>query len=166
MENTSKTKNISSMDKILNKIKKLEVDKVYSVLKITNNIDANRVYISRLADSGYIIKSSRGYFYKPLNRVPYRKSDKIIPLNKKIFSNDLFWSVGDGYEIDSDELIKAYLVDWCEDDLMALYSLFGYKRIIKDSLKLYKHRGDPNYKKIRIILERFDKWRLDDKRYI
>ncbi len=158
-----KTKKPSAIDKILKKIKKLEVDKIYSVVQITNNIDANRVYISRLADSGYIVKSSRGYFYKPLNRILYKKADKTIPLNKKLFSNDLFWSVRDGFHIESSALIEAYLLDWCEDDLMALYSLFGYKRIIKDTLKLYKNRTDPNYKRIREILERFEKWRLDDR---
>ena len=164
MNNVNKVSNISAIEEFLNKIKKLETDKVYSVAKVSGNIDANRVYISRLADSGYIVKYSRGYFYKPSSSTPYKKSDTTIALNKKIFVNDLFWSVKDGFKVNANELIKAYLIDYSDDDLMALYSLFGYKRVLGDCLRIYKYRTDANYKKIRKILERFERWRLDDKR--
>ncbi len=164
MNNTIERKILSAKEEILNKIKKLETDTIYSVAKITKNSDANRVYISRLADSGHIVKSSRGCFYKPSNNTPYKKSNITIPLNKNIFVNDLFWSVKSGFKVNANELIKAYLIDWLEDDLMALYSLFGYKRVMGDCLKIYKNRTNMNYKKIRKILERFEQWRMDDKR--
>ena len=163
MNNTIKSKRISGTEKLLNKIKKLQVDKIYSVTKISNKNNQNRVYISRLADKGVIVKVSKGYFYKPTNKTLYKKSNTTVPLQKSIFVNDLFWSVGDGFEVNSDELIKRYMLNPTEDDLMALYSLFGYKRLLHDCLKLYKVRTNIEYKKIRAILERFEMWRLDDK---
>lgn len=164
MNYTAVTKKISAIEELLIKIKKLQVDKIYLVSKITNNSDKNRVYLSRLADKGIVVKISKGYFYKPTSMTLYKKSDITIPLQKSIFVNDLFWSVGDGFKVNANELIKAYLLNPTEDDLMALYSLFGYKRLLHDCLKLYKVRTNSDYKKIRVILERFEKWRLDDKR--
>lgn len=160
-----KVKNsLSKMDLIVKKIKKLKTDIEYPISNISNNIDSNRVYISRLADLGVIIKVKRGFFYKPSNKTIYKKSNKTIPINKTIFINDLFWSVRDGYEIQSDTLIRKYLEQWSEEDLMALYKMFGYSRIVAESLKLYKKRTNEEYKNIRKILEKFDKWRLDDAR--
>lgn len=152
------------MDLILTKIKKLKIDIEYPISNISNHKDSHRVYISRLADLGVIIKTKRGFFYKPSNKTIYKKSNKTIPINKTIFINDLFWSVRDGYKIQSDTLIRRYLEQWSEEDLMALYKLFGYSRIIEESLKLYKKRTNEDYKNIRKILEKFDKWRLDDNR--
>lgn len=163
MKDTILTKQLSATEELLIKIKKLQVDKVYSVSQITNNSDKNRVYLSRLADKGVIVKVSKGYFYKPTSMTLYKKSDITVPLQKSIFVNDLFWSVGNGFEVNANTLIKAYLLNPTEDDLMALYSLFGYKRLLHDCLKLYKVRTNREYKKIRAILERFEKWRLDDK---
>jgi hypothetical protein len=155
---------VSNMDLILKKIKKIKKDIEYPTSYISNNLDSDRVYISRLADTGVIIKTKRGHFYKPSSRTIYKKSAKTIPISKSIFINDLFWSVRDGYEVEADTLIRTYLEQWCEEDLMALYKLFGYSRIIQESLKFYKKRTNENYKNIRKILEKFDKWRLDDTR--
>ncbi len=163
MKRIAKNKSQSALDNILNKVKNLKNDIVYPITAITKNSDSNRVYVSRLADRGEIVKVKRGFFYKPTNKTLYKNSNLTIPLNKSIFTNDLFWSVKDGYEINAGDLIKAYLLDYTEDDLMALYSLFGYKRVLRDSLKIYKKRTNPDYKKIRDILERFEYWRLNDK---
>jgi hypothetical protein len=162
MNNIYKTSNLSASEEILNKIKKLKVDKLYSYSSLGKPDDKKRVYLSRLADKGTIVKAGRGKFYKPTNKTLFKQSDKIIPLNKSLFVNDLFWSVSDGFKINADELIKAYLVDYSEEDLMGLYSLFGYKRLLNESLKLYKKRTDKKYQKIREILMRFEKWRLND----
>ena len=81
--------------------------------------------------------------------VAVKRAAKEITLNKKLFSNDLFWNVKDGFKIKIDTLLKAYLTDYTQDDLMGLYSLFGYRRLIEESLKLYGSRRDDNYKKIR-----------------
>lgn len=162
MNNMHKTSNLSASEEILNKIKKLKVDKLYSYSSLGEADDKKRVYLSRLADKGTIVKVGRGEFYKPTNKTLFKQSDKIIPLNKSLFVNDLFWSVSDGFKINADELIKAYLIDYSEEDLMGLYSLFGYKRLLNESLKLYKKRTDKKYQKIREILIRFERWRLND----
>lgn len=164
MKNICKSTNLSNTRTILNKIKKLEADTVYPIAQIAQNNDSARVYLSRLADRGEILKIKRGYFYKPTGKTLYRESNRTIPLNKSLFINDLFWSVKEGFEINASDLIRAYLLNYTEEDLMGLYTLFGYKRLIKESLKLYKKRTDENYQKIRTILERFEKWRLNDKR--
>lgn len=164
MKNTNKSTYLSDLDIILNKIKKLEIDTVYPIAQIAQNNDSIRVYLSRLADRGEILKIKRGYFYKPTNKTLYKESNRTIPLNKSLFVNDLFWSVKDGFEINASDLIRAYLINFTEEDLMGLYTLFGYKRLVKESLKLYKKRTDESYQKIRSILERFEEWRLNDKR--
>ncbi len=164
MKNTNKSTYLSDLDIILNKIKKLEIDTVYPIAQIAQNNDSIRVYLSRLADRGEILKIKRGYFYKPTNKTLYKESNRTIPLNKSLFVNDLFWSVKDGFEINVSDLIRAYLNDFTEEDLMGLYTLFGYKRLMRENLKLYKKRTDESYQKIRSILERFEEWRLNDKR--
>jgi len=164
MKNNNKTTMPSAFIDILNKIKKLKTDTLYPIAKVTKNSDSARVYISRLADRGEIVKAKRGFFYKPTGKTLYKESDRTIVLDKSLFVNDLFWSVKDGFEINAADLIKAYLKNYTEEDLMGLYTLFGYKRLIRESLKLYKKRDDIAYKKIREILERFELWRLDDKR--
>jgi len=164
MKNTLNSTVCSLSEQILKKIKKLKVDTIYSTASLGSADDKVRVYISRLADRGVIVKCGRGKFYKPTSKTIYKKSNKYITLNKSIFTNDLFWSVSDGFKVESDGLIKAYLIDWNEDDLMALYSLFGYERLLSMSLKLYKVRINDNYKRIRKVLQRLEEWRLDDKR--
>ncbi|MCX6051080.1 MAG: hypothetical protein NTZ60_01075 [Campylobacterales bacterium] len=164
MINTSKNTRISDTAHILNKIKKLKIDTLYPIVQIAKNSDSTRVYLSRLADKGEILKVKRGLFYKPTNKTLYKKSNRTIPLDKSLFVNDLFWSVKDGFEINAADLIKAYLMDYTEADLMGLYTLFGYKRLISDSLKIYKKRDNEFYQKIRKILEQFEQWRLHDKR--
>lgn len=164
MKNTNKSTYLSDLDIVLNKIKKLETDTVYPIAQIAQKNDSVRVYLSRLADRGEILKIKRGFFYKPTNKTLYKESNRTIPLKKSLFVNDLFWSVKDGFEINASDLIRAYLNDFTEEDLMGLYTLFGYKRLIKESLKLYKKRTDESYQKIRSILERFEEWRLNDKR--
>ncbi len=86
--------------------------------------------------------------------------DKILRKVKKLFSNDLFWNVKDGFRIKVDTLLKAYLRNYTQDDLMGLYSLFGYTRLVEESLKLYKDRRDKNYQKIRETLMQFERWRM------
>jgi len=88
----------------------------------------------------------------------------VIPLDKTLFANDLFWSVKDGFKIETKKLIQAYLSQYSEGDIMGLYSLFGYKRVLSDALKLYKKRTNKDYQKIRDILQRIEIWRFDDKR--
>lgn len=163
MTNTNKSTNISDTVDILNKIKKLKTDTVYPIAQIAKNNDKSRVYLSRLADKGEIVKVKRGLFYKPTNKTLYKESNRTISLDKSLFVNDLFWSVKDRFEINAADLIKAYLIDYTEEDLMGLYTLFGYKRLVRDSLKIYKKRDNEAYKKIRNILERFEEWRLHDK---
>lgn len=151
---------MSEFDKILRKVKKLKSDTIYSYKVFDMQSDKLRVYISRLADRGIIVKSGRGRFYKPAQRVYVKRSMKEIPLNKKLFSNDLFWNVKDGFRIKVDTLLKAYLRNYTQDDLMGLYSLFGYTRLVEESLKLYKDRRDKNYQKIRETLMQFERWRM------
>ncbi len=93
--------------------------------------------------------------------VAIKRSSKELILNKKLFTNDLFWNVKDGFKIRTDTLLKNYLQNYSQDDLMGLYSLFGYTRLMEESLKLYKNRRDSNYQKIREMLMQFEKWRMD-----
>lgn len=164
MKNIHQSTNSSDIDNILNKIKKLKVDTIYPVAQIARKNDSSRVYLSRLADRGEILKIKRGFFYKPTNKTLYKESNHTIPLDKSLFVNDLFWSVKDGFEINASDLIRAYLIDYTEEDLMGLYTLFGYKRLVRESLKIYKKRDNEAYQKIRTILERYEAWRLHDKR--
>lgn len=159
-----KTNNItvsSDFKEILKKSKSLEVDTIYPYQVFGTSSDKLRVYISRLADRGVIVKVGRGRFYKPKNMVAVKRSMEEISLNKKLFSNDLFWNVRDGFKVKTDTLLKGYLQNYTQDDLMGLYSLFGYTRLIEESLKLYGNRRDPNYQKIRELLMQFEKWRID-----
>lgn len=146
---------------ILKKTKSLKSDTIYPYQVFGTPSDKLRVYISRLADRGVIVKVGRGRFYKPKNMVAIKRSMKETSLNKKLFSNDLFWNVRDGFKVKTDTLLKAYLQNYTQDDLMGLYSLFGYSRLIEESLKFYGNRRDPNYQKIREILMQFEKWRMD-----
>lgn len=164
MKNIDKSTRILSATTILSKIKKLKVDTPYQIAQIAKNDDKARVYLSRLADRGEIVKPKRGVFYKPTNKTLYKNSDRTVKLDKSLFANDLFWSVRDGFEINANTLIKAYLQEHNEADLMGLYALFGYKRLVQEALKIYKKRDNEEYKKIRAVLERFEKWRLHDKR--
>lgn len=160
MKNINKTSEMSDSNRILNKTKSLKSDTIYSYKIFGESNDKLRVYISRLADRGVIVKVERGRFYKPNNMVAVKRSAKEIPLNKKLFTNDLFWNVRDGFKIKTDTLIKGYLRNYSQDDLMGLYSLFGYTRLIEESLKFYKNRRDSDYQKIREILMQFEKWRI------
>jgi hypothetical protein len=164
MKNINKSTLLSDSENILNKIKKLKIDFPYTIAQIAKNNDSSRVYLSRLADKGEIVKVKRGFFYKPTNKTLYKGSNRTIRLDKSLFVNDLFWSLNDGFEINAADLIRAYLIDYSEDDLMGLYTLFGYKRLVSECLKVYKKRDNESYQKIRTILERFEQWRLDDKR--
>lgn len=159
-----KTNNITvSLDfkEILKKTKSLKIDTIYPYQVFGTSSDKLRVYISRLADRGVIVKVGRGRFYKPKNMVAIKRSMKEISLNKKLFNNDLFWNVRDGFKVKTDTLLKGYLQNYTQDDLMGLYSLFGYTRLIEESLKFYGNRRDPNYQKIREMLMQFEKWRID-----
>jgi hypothetical protein len=163
MKKSKQSKSTKISAELLKKIKKLKSDEIYPTSVISVGIDKDRVYISRFADCGEIIKVKRGFFYKPSNKTIYKKSNKTIPLNKSIFNNDMFWSVKDGFEVNADELIRVYLKNYSEEDLMALYTLFGYKRLLSECLVIYKKRTDENYKRIRKILEKLDQWRINDK---
>ena len=145
---------------ILDKTKSLKSDTIYTYRVFGATSDKLRVYISRLADRGAIVKAGRGKFYKPKQMVFVKRSMKEAPLNKKLFSNDLFWNVRDGFNIKTDTLIRGYLQNYTQDDLMGLYSLFGYTRLIEESLKLYGNRRDLNYQRIREMLIQFEKWRV------
>ncbi len=164
MKNIVKSAEISDVSTILRKIKKLKVDTPCLVAQFANNDDKVRVYLSRLADRGEIVKPQRGVFYKPTDKTLYKRSSRTVKLDKSLFANDLFWSVKNGFLINADELIKAYLLEYSEEDLMGLYALFGYKRLVREALKIYKTRKSEEYKKIRALLERFEEWRLHDKR--
>ena len=164
MKNIVKSAEISDVSTILRKIKKLKVDTPYSVAQFAQNDDKARVYLSRLADRGEIVKPQRGVFYKPTDKTLYKRSERTVKLDKSLFANDLFWSVKNGFLINADELIKAYLLEYSEEDLMGLYALFGYKRLVREALKIYKTRKSEEYRKIRALLERFEEWRLHDKR--
>lgn len=163
MKNISNSTTISDFELILNKIKKLKVDTIYPFECLGKDRDKLRVYLSRLADRGVIIKSGRGYFYKPNNQTIVKRSQKDITLNKSLFGNDMFWSVNDGFKVQTDKLISAYLGNYTLDDIMGLYVLFGYSRLIEESLRLYG-RNSIHYKNIRAMLEACEKWRLNDKR--
>lgn len=158
-----KTNNITvtlNFEEILKKTKSLKIDTIYPYQVFGASSDKLRVYISRLADRGVIVKVARGRFYKPKNMVAIKRSMREISLNKKLFSNDLFWNVRDGFKVKTDTLLKAYLQNYTQDDLMGLYSLFGYTRLIEESLKFYGNRRDPNYQRIREMLMQFEKWRI------
>jgi len=161
MKNSNRITDLSGFDGILKKIKNLESDTIYPRSILGDSSDKLRVYISRLADRGVIVKAGRGHFYKPTRMVAVKRSMKAITLNKKLFSNDLFWNVRDGFNIKTDTLLKSYLQNYTQDDLMGLYSLFGYTRLLEESLKLYGNRNDVNYQKIREILLQFEKWRME-----
>jgi len=152
---------LSDFSKILKKTKKLKTDTVYPFSILGKPSDKLRVYISRMADRGIIVKAGRGYFYKPNNKTVLRRSDDEMRLDKSLFVNDMFWNVKDGFKIKTEHLIKTYLLNYSHDDLMALYSLFGYSRLIEVSLEIYKDRKNPHYQKIRQMLMQFEKWRLD-----
>ena len=147
------------IDEILKRIKKLKTDTLYSYGAIGGGDDRTRVYVSRLADRGVVVKVGRGRFYKPSRKFPVKRAAKRIPLDKSLFANDLFWSVRDGFEIEISTLIESYLKRYTEEDLMGLYALFGYTRLMEEALKLYKSRSNPDYRKIREILLRFEKAR-------
>ena len=161
MKNANNTLVSLDFERILKKTKSLKSDTIYPYQVFGASSDKLRVYISRLADRGVIIKTERGRFYKPKQMVAVKRSMKEVTLNKKLFSNDLFWNVRDGFKIQTDTLLKGYLQNYTQDDLMGLYSLFGYSRLIEESLKLYGDRRDPNYQKIREILMQFEIWRMD-----
>lgn len=163
MKNISNSTTISDFELILNKIKKLKVDTIYPFKCLGKDRDKLRVYLSRLADRGVIIKSGRGYFYKPNNQTIVKRSQKEIALNKSLFDNDMFWSVNDGFKVQTDKLISAYLGNYTLDDIIGLYVLFGYSRLVEESLRLYG-RNSIHYKNIRAMLESCEKWRLNDKR--
>ena len=160
MQNINNSSLSLSFKVILNKTKSLKSDTIYPYRVFGATGDKLRVYISRLADRGVIVKAGRGKFYKPKQMVFVKRSMKEVPLNKKLFSNDLFWNVRDGFNIKTDTLIRGYLQNYTQDDLMGLYSLFGYTRLIEESLKLYGNRRDLNYQRIREMLMQFEKWRV------
>jgi hypothetical protein len=161
MKNYDRVSELSGFDRILKKIKKLKSDTIYPRSLLGGSSDKLRVYISRLADRGVIVKVDRGYFYKPTRRVAVKRSQREITLNKKLFTNDLFWNVRDGFQVKTDTLIKSYLQNYTQNDLMGLYSLFGYTRLVEESLKLYGNRNDVDYQKIREILLQFEEWRME-----
>ena len=161
MENINNISQSSDFQEILKKTKKLKKDTIYSYRVFGNPSDKLRVYISRLADRGVIVKVGRGQFYKPNNMVAVKRSSRELALNKKLFTNDLFWNVKDGFRIKTDTLLKGYLQNYSQDDLMGLYSLFGYTRLLEESLRLYKNRRDPDYQKIREILMQLERWRIN-----
>jgi hypothetical protein len=161
MKNNNNTSVLSDFEKILNKNKNLKNDTIYPYHILGKPSDKLRVYISRLADRGAIVKVGHGCFYKPTNMVAIKRSSKELILNKKLFTNDLFWNVRNGFKIKTDTLLKNYLQNYSQDDLMGLYSLFGYTRLMEESLQLYKSRRDADYQKIREILMQFEKWRMN-----
>ena len=161
MKNIKNNSVLSDFEKILKKNKSLKKDTIYPYQILGKPSDKLRVYISRLSDRGVIVKVGRGYFYKPTGMVVVKRSAKEVILNKKLFTNDLFWNVRDGFKIKTDTLLKNYLQNYSQDDLMGLYSLFGYTRLMEESLRLYKNRRNPDYQKIREMLMQFEKWRMD-----
>jgi len=161
MKNTNNGSLSLCFEQILKKTKSLKSDTVYPYQVFGATGDKIRVYISRLADRGVIVKTGRGKFYKPKQMVSVKRSMKEVPLNKKLFSNDLFWNVRDGFNIKTDTLLKGYLQNYTQDDLMGLYSLFGYTRLLEESLKLYGNHRDANYQNIREMLMQFEKWRMN-----
>jgi len=160
MKKSNKVPQLSATEVILKKIKNLKTDTIYSYRVLGNIDDKARVYLSRMADRGIIIKTGRGVFYKPTQRVAVKRSIRELPLNKRLFANDLFWNVRDGFRIKTDTLIRSYLRHYTQDDLMGLYSLFGYSRLVEEALRLYGDRRNMDYQKIRAILMQFETWRL------
>ena len=163
MQTDTKMTELSGFELILKKVKKLKTDTIYTYrvfkgLPITP--DKLRAYISRLADRGIIIKTVRGHFYKPKNLTPVKRATRKVKLNKKLFGNDLFWNVKDGFPLQTGTILHAYLTHYTRDDLMGLYLLFGYTRLVEESLRLYKKRTNPHYQKIRQILTEFEKLRM------
>jgi len=161
MNNINNASLLSDFEQILKKTKSLKKDTIYTYQVFGKPNDKLRVYISRLADRGVIVKVGRGRFYKPNNMVAVKRSAKEVILNKKLFTNDLFWNVKDGFKIKTDTLLKNYLQNYNQDDLMGLYSLFGYTRLMEESLQLYKSRSNADYQKIREMLMQFEKWRVN-----
>jgi len=159
----TKATKLSGFELILKKVKKLKTDTIYTYgvfRDLRVNPDKLRTYISRMADRGVIIKTSRGHFYKPRNLTPVKRATREVKLNKKLFGNDLFWNVKDGFPLQTETLLHAYLTRYTRDDLMGLYLLFGYTRLVEESLKLYKKRTDSHYQKIRRVLMEFEKLRM------
>ncbi len=161
MENNKNTSVSSSFLEILKKNKSLKKDTIYPYKILGKPSGKLRMYISRMADRGLIVKADRGFFYKPTSMVAVKHSTKEIVLNKKLFTNDLFWNVKDGFKIKTDTLLNSYLQNYSQDDMMGLYSLFGYTRLMEESLRLYKNRRNSDYQNIRAILMQFEKWRMD-----
>ena len=159
MNNIKHDTTTASFEEILKKTKSLKVDIDYTFSVYGKPSDALRVYLSRLADRGIIVKTARGHFYKPSKLVAVKRSQKETKLNKSLFTNDLFWNVKDGFNIKTDVLIREYLKNYSQDDLMGLYSLFGYTRLIEESLALYKNRRNSDYQNIRKMLMQFEQWR-------
>ena len=160
MNNIKNSTLTTSFKEILKKTKSLKVDTDYTFSIYGKSSDTLRVYLSRLADRGIIVKTARGHFYKPTNLVAVKRSAKEVKLNKSLFTNDLFWNVKDGFKIKTNLLIHEYLKNYSQDDLMGLYSLFGYTRLVDESLTLYKNRRDTDYQAIRKMLIQFEQWRL------
>jgi hypothetical protein len=159
MNITKNNTTVPNFEEILKKTKNLKVDTDYTFSIYGNTSNTLRVYLSRLADRGIIVKTGRGHFYKPSNLVAVKRSHKVTKLNKSLFTNDLFWNVKDGFNIKTDVLIREYLKNYSQDDLMGLYSLFGYTRLIEESLVLYKNRRNTDYQNIRKMLMQFEQWR-------
>ncbi|MEN8147368.1 MAG: hypothetical protein ABFR02_07100 [Campylobacterota bacterium] len=161
--NKMQSENISSINDLLKKIKRLNRQKIYSYSVIGNIGPKERAYMSRLADRGEIVKHSRGKFFKSGKSV-YKSSDKSIAINKTMFTNDLFWSVGNGAEVKVDTLITRYIELPRFKDISALYHLFGYKRVLATALKHFKSRNNERYILVRKELEKCAQWSLNDKR--
>ena len=77
------------IEEILKKIKKLKTDTLYTYRAIGGSDDRTRVYVSRLADRGVIVKAGRGCFYKPSRKFPVKPSAKRIPLDKSLFAKTI-----------------------------------------------------------------------------
>ena len=161
--NSTQIENISLTDSILKKIKRLNTQKVYAYSVIGNIGPKERALMSRLADRGEIVKHSRGKFFKPGKSV-YKSSDRTVAINKSMFTNDLFWSVGNGAEVSVDTLIIRYIEVPRFKDISALYHLFGYKRVLATALKHYKSRNDERYMLVRKELEKCAQWSMHDLR--
>ena len=160
--NNIQPENRSLTDGLLKKIKRLNTQKIYAYSVIGNVGPKERAYISRLADRGEIVKHSRGKFFKPGKSV-YKFSDKSIAINKAMFTNDLFWSVGNGAEVKVDTLITRYIEVPRFKDISALYHLFGYKRVLAIALKHFKSRNDERFMLVRKELEKCAQWSMNDK---
>jgi len=62
MKNTTNTPSVTEFGQILKKIKSLKKDTVYPYQILAKPSDKFRVYISRLADKGIIVKVNHKYF--------------------------------------------------------------------------------------------------------